>query len=73
MSEESEFESKVNETENTFNKTEANDKKNNTSKEDVDSKPKIILLKEPIESQVHILTVPELSGDQLNESINKYV
>lgn len=70
---ESESESKANATENVANKTEAQNEKNTTIKEDVDPKPKVVLLKEPIESQIHILAVPELTGDQLDESINKFV
>lgn len=72
VKEEPETEAKVNETESAENKTETDQKKlNATVKEEIEKKPKVVLLKEPIASEVEHVAVPHLSGDQLQESIKK--
>lgn len=62
----------VTETFNMVNKTETEHLKlNATTTEESEKKPKIVLFKEPISSKVEYVSVPYLSGDQLQESIKK--
>lgn len=73
VKEEPEMPKKVNETEKTLNKTETEDvkKANATAKEETEKKPKVVVLKEPINSSVTHLGVIHLTGDQLQESVSK--
>ncbi len=71
--EEPEAQAKLNETQKAANKTEPDAKKVNGTAKEVDRKPKIVLLKETIDSEVDDLSVPSLSGDHLQKSIKKYV
>lgn len=74
MKEEPEAEAKLNETEKAAeNKTESEDKKANDTVKEAEKKPKVVTLKEPIESAVEYLTVSSLDGDSLKASIKKYV
>lgn len=46
---------------------------NASVKVETETKPKIVLMKEPIESEVDHVAVPLLDGDRLQESIKKYI
>ncbi|XP_065201452.1 hypoxia up-regulated protein 1 [Planococcus citri] len=63
----------LNETDKASNKTETDDAKkvNATVKEEAEKKPKVVTLKEPINSSVTHLGVNHLSGDQLQQSVDK--
>lgn len=73
VKEEPESPKPTNETEKTANKTETDEAKkvNGTVKEEAEKKPKVVTLREPINSSVTHLGVNHLSGDQLQQSVDK--